>query len=257
MKSMLIGGGSGAEIGHGTVHHNWFERTSERTPRVRNGWIHVFNNLYDNVGGEPGQGTGYGIAAGHRANIVSEGNKFIHTNRPYAISGEKSSNAAGPNIDGNINTLSADAPGVIITSVYTGTPSLTDLTGGRSLVADSIDAWSKGESRGNAAPWFFLEELTLEGGPTFTNNRRGIPGTTTGGNRYEYEKTYTFVPFHTATSWQTDGVTGLSNQGEVGGPAGTFVARAKINDTLSSIGVQSADASAARVRKVAGVMPRN
>ncbi len=251
-KTALMGGGSGARIGHGTLHHNWFLRTQERTPRVRNGWIHIFNNLYDNVGGEPGGGTGYGIGAGHRANIVSEGNTFIHTYRPYVISGSPSSNAAGPNVDGNINTLSADAPGIIITSLYAGTtPSLSDLTGGRTLIADSLDAWSKGEQRGDAAQWYFPEELTLVDGPSITNNLRGVPGTTAGGNRLNYEKTYEFVPFHVAISWQTDGQSG----GEIGGPANTFTARAKIGDTLSNVGVQSAADGAARVRHLAGVMP--
>jgi pectate lyase len=240
-KSMLIGGGTSAAIGHGSVHHNWFKETDERTPRLRNGWVHVFNNIYDDVGPEPGEGKGYGIGAGHRSNIVSEGNTFIHTYRPYIISGELSSNAAGPNVDGNINTLSNDSPGVIITSLYTGSPSAFDLTG-RNLVPDALDDWSK-DSR-----WYFEEELILSAGPTISNNHRGLDP-----DSLPAELTYTFVPFHTATSYRTDGSSGGAPYGA--SPSATFAARVPINDTLSSIGVQSAADGAASVRQYAGVMP--
>jgi pectate lyase len=237
-KSMLIGGGAGASIGHGTVHHNLFAQTSERTPRLRNGWVHVFNNIYDHVGGEPGGGSGYGIGAGHRANIVSEGNTFIHTYRPYIVSGELSSNAAGPNPDGNPNTLSNDAPGVIITSAYSGTPGALALTG-RALVPDSLDAWSMNPE------WFFADELTLAGGPSFANSRRGNGETAA----------YAFVPFHEAMNFRTDGQTAGASVGPAFGGASFPSPRAPINDTLSAIGVQSAADGAARVRELAGRMP--
>jgi pectate lyase len=239
-KSMLIGGGASAAIGHGTIHHNWFASTSERTPRVRNGWIHVFNNLYDYVGGDPGGGAGYGIAAGHRANIVSEGNTFIHTYRPYIVSGEGSSNAAGANIDGSGNTLSNDAPGVIITSLYAGTPSMQVLTG-RTLVPDALDDWSKNPL------WYFADELTLSGGPTFTNDQRP--------NGLNY--IYTFVPFHTALSYRTDGSSGVANIEPYGqSPNLTWAAQPAISATLIGLGVESAANGADRVRQQGGVMPR-
>jgi pectate lyase len=45
---MLIGGGVGSIDAHyGTIHHNYFEGSEERTPRVRNGRVHVFNNLFE------------------------------------------------------------------------------------------------------------------------------------------------------------------------------------------------------------------
>lgn len=239
-KSMLIGGGVGQGIGHGTIHHNLFYRTDERTPRLRNGWVHVFNNIYDHVGGEPGGGSGYGIGAGHRSNIVSEGNTFIRTFRPYVISGGFSGHAAGPNPDGNINTLSNDAPGIIITSRFANARALT----GRNLVPDSLDAWSINSS------WFSLEELTMPGGvATITNSLRGVPGNETWHN---LELTYTFVPFHIAMNFRTDGTPGTAPQQS---PDFNFAAaRAPINSTLSAVGVQSAAAGYARVRQFAGPM---
>ena len=52
-----------------TVHHNWFDRTSERHPRARFGRVHAFNNLYDHWGF-------YGIASSQRAQVVSERSIF-------------------------------------------------------------------------------------------------------------------------------------------------------------------------------------
>jgi len=236
-KSMLMGGGNGASIGHGTVHHNWYRGTSERTPRLRNGWVHVFNNLYDNVGDEPGGGTGYGIGAGNRSNIVAEGNTFIHTHRPYCISGESSGVAAGANPDGQANTFGNDAPGIILTSLYKGSPSALELTG-RDLVPNEMDEWSR-DGR-----WYFENaELVMANGPTITNNLRPNGQTLT----------YTFVPFHTAMSYRTDGSAGAApNQS----PALRFTGtRAAINDTLSSLGVETAAAGAARAKNEAGTMP--
>jgi len=31
-----------------TYHHNWFDRVNNRTPRVRFGYVHVYNNYWDN-----------------------------------------------------------------------------------------------------------------------------------------------------------------------------------------------------------------
>jgi pectate lyase len=89
-KAMLIGGGVGSISAHyGTIDHNWFQRSEERTPRVRNGRIHVFNNLYEDVQGHPyhnelfNQHTGYGVGAGHNATIWAEGNIFDNVNFPF------------------------------------------------------------------------------------------------------------------------------------------------------------------------------
>jgi hypothetical protein len=110
---------------------------------------------------------------------------------------------------------------------------MQDLTG-RTLVADSVDNWSKNTE------WYFSDELTLSGGPTFTNNRRP-----NGQNL-----TYTFVPFHTALGYRTDGTTG--------GPALTWAtAQPAISDTLSSLGVESAANGAARVRQQAGALSKS
>lgn len=57
-----------------TLHHNWFDGTATRHPRVRFGEVHVFNNFYDQVG--------YGIASTMEAKVVVEGNYFLDVEAP-------------------------------------------------------------------------------------------------------------------------------------------------------------------------------
>lgn len=64
-----------------TMHHNWFDKTTQRHPRVRFGWVHLFNNYYFDMGRygtEMGYATsnGYGIGVGVNAHIWSEHNFF-------------------------------------------------------------------------------------------------------------------------------------------------------------------------------------
>ncbi len=64
-----------------TMHHNWFEETTQRHPRVRFGMVHLFNNYYydmGNYGRVMGYAisNGYGIGIGVNAQIYSEQNYF-------------------------------------------------------------------------------------------------------------------------------------------------------------------------------------
>jgi pectate lyase len=64
-----------------TIHHSWFNQTTQRNPRVRFGKVHLFNNYYFNMGGygrEMGyaNSNGYGIGIGVSAQIYSENNSF-------------------------------------------------------------------------------------------------------------------------------------------------------------------------------------
>ena len=57
-----------------TYHHNWFDRTFERSPRVRFGeTVHVFNNYYTNVNNNS---SSYAIASLMDAGLLVEGNVF-------------------------------------------------------------------------------------------------------------------------------------------------------------------------------------
>ncbi|MGD9201763.1 MAG: hypothetical protein PVI26_09385 [Chitinispirillia bacterium] len=50
-----------------TYHHNYFQSTKQRGPRVRFGMVHVLNNYYSNIGS-------YGIGTGKQCRVYSEKN---------------------------------------------------------------------------------------------------------------------------------------------------------------------------------------
>ncbi|MFV2100259.1 cellulose binding domain-containing protein [Micromonospora sp. LOL_024] len=88
-KSMLLGhsdNNSSQDRGHlrVTYHHNWFDGSGSRHPRVRFGNpVHVFNNYYYN--------NDYGVASTMGAGVLVEGNYFDSVDDPtlvgYAASG--------------------------------------------------------------------------------------------------------------------------------------------------------------------------
>jgi pectate lyase len=60
-----------------TYHHNWFDGTGQRHPRVRFGNpVHVFNNYYSDIGD-------YGVASTMEAGVLVEGNYFENTEDPF------------------------------------------------------------------------------------------------------------------------------------------------------------------------------
>ncbi len=78
-KTSLIGhsdGNAGEDVGHLriTYHHNWFDTTFERSPRVRFGeTVHVYNNYYSNIRRDANS---YAIASTMNAGLLVEGNVF-------------------------------------------------------------------------------------------------------------------------------------------------------------------------------------
>ena len=83
-KSMLLGHSddNGAQdTGHlrVTYHHNWFDASTQRHPRVRFGNpVHVYNNYYRN-------NSGYGVASTEGAGVLVENNSFEGVKDPYHL----------------------------------------------------------------------------------------------------------------------------------------------------------------------------
>ncbi|MGC7094932.1 pectate lyase family protein [Amycolatopsis lurida] len=81
-KTMLLGhsdGNGSQDRGHLRVsyHHNYFDGTGQRHPRVRFGNpVHVYNNYYGGV-------TDYGVASTVEAGVLVEGNYFENTKDPF------------------------------------------------------------------------------------------------------------------------------------------------------------------------------
>ncbi|TVY05447.1 pectate lyase [Paenibacillus cremeus] len=75
-KVMLIGSSDSSTTDKGrlkvTIHHNMFENVAQRTPRVRFGQVHVYNNYYKNTKGS----YNHSILAGVSSHIYAENNYF-------------------------------------------------------------------------------------------------------------------------------------------------------------------------------------
>jgi pectate lyase len=82
-KSMLLGhsdGNASQDVGHlrVTYHHNWFDGSGTRHPRVRFGNpVHVYNNYYFN--------NEYGVASTMGAGVLVEGNYFENVDEPTLV----------------------------------------------------------------------------------------------------------------------------------------------------------------------------
>jgi len=86
-KTCLLGYTDGDTLEAGrlktTYHHNWFDNTTQRHPRVRHAECHVFNNYYD--GTQAGM-QGYGIASTDSADVVVESDYFRNVKDPAHVS---------------------------------------------------------------------------------------------------------------------------------------------------------------------------
>jgi pectate lyase len=92
-KTMLLGSADTDTGDRGKLrvsyHHNWFDGTNQRHPRVRFGNpVHVFNNYYDAT-------TSYGVASTAEAGVLVEGNFFENVARPTTL-------AQGTSPNGNL-----------------------------------------------------------------------------------------------------------------------------------------------------------
>lgn len=78
-KSNLQGANASDTSNYITYHHNWYDHSDSRHPRVRVATVHVYNNYYDGV-------AKYGIGATTDSDIFAEANYFENCNYPMMIS---------------------------------------------------------------------------------------------------------------------------------------------------------------------------
>ncbi len=96
-KTALIGSSASnrESTGNITFHHNFFDGTSQRTPRVRWHNIHVYNNYY--------YGTlNYGIGATCNCSIFAENNYFEDASSPFLTSSQIGSPSSFSKDDGGV-----------------------------------------------------------------------------------------------------------------------------------------------------------
>ena len=83
-----------------TCHHNWFDHSDSRHPRVRTMSVHVYNNYFDGV-------SKYGVGATMGSNVFVEANYYRNTSKPMLIAKQ------GTDIAGGTTTFSGEDGGMI------------------------------------------------------------------------------------------------------------------------------------------------
>ncbi|MBR3074975.1 MAG: polysaccharide lyase family 1 protein, partial [Bacteroidales bacterium] len=78
-----------------TFHHNWFDGSSSRHPRVRFGRAHVYNNLYDGC-------TTYGAGSAYGAKVLVEYNYFDSVQLPTDICTFPAKESNESNLQGSV-----------------------------------------------------------------------------------------------------------------------------------------------------------
>ena len=97
-KSCLVGH-SNSQSGDtqitATFHHNWFEGSSSRHPRVRFGQVHVYNNFFDG-------NTTYGVGSAYGAKVLVEYNYFDSVQLPTDICTYPAKESGESNLQGSV-----------------------------------------------------------------------------------------------------------------------------------------------------------
>ena len=112
-KSCLVGHSNSASADAAitaTFHHNWFDGSSSRHPRVRFGTVHVYNNLFDGC-------TTYGVGSAYGAKVLVEYNYFDGVQLPTDI-------CTYPAKEGNVSNLQGSVAGYLYATedIYVNRP---------------------------------------------------------------------------------------------------------------------------------------
>lgn len=81
-----------------TYHHNWFDHSDSRHPRVRRGSVHIYNNYFDG-------NAKYGPGAANMSSLFVEANYFRACNYPMIISGNASDVLGGNIMSGEVGGM--------------------------------------------------------------------------------------------------------------------------------------------------------
>lgn len=133
-KSFLIGSSDSASTDAGklrvTFSYNVFNNLTQRTPRVRYGQVHLFNNYYTGSQTHPVYPNDYSVGAGYASQIISDNNVFEITFSGKAtcdkiITNPNSSTAAGLFKDTGSTLNGAALTGCSLSNAVTWTPPYT------------------------------------------------------------------------------------------------------------------------------------
>lgn len=154
-KVALVGLSETAEF-FVTFHHNWFDHSDSRHPRIRVASVHIYNNFYDGI-------SKYGVGVTTGASAFVEANYFRHAKYPM-MSSLQGTDALGDGTfsgeDGGVikayNNIIVDADSLIYANSNSGTTSAH---------ATSFDAYLA-SSRNESVPSSYK---ALKGGTAYNN----------------------------------------------------------------------------------------
>jgi len=154
-KAALVGLSESTEF-FVTFHHNWFDHSDSRHPRIRVASVHIYNNLYDGV-------SKYGVGATTGSSAFVESNVFRNTKYPMLSSlqgtdalGEGTFSGENGGMIKAYNNSIVDAASLIYANSDAGTAPAK---------ATSFDAYLA-SSRNETVPSSYK---TLKGGTTYNN----------------------------------------------------------------------------------------
>lgn len=153
---------NGDEVDYVTYHHNWYDHSDSRHPRVRKSkHLHVFNNYYDG-------NSKYGVGSTTGSNIFVDKNYFRNCKYPMLISkqGSDINNGVGSS-DQTKGTFSGEDGGIIkaYDNYMTGQKSFERWIAGDATYSKHFDAYLA-TSRNEQVP---AEVTALQGGATYNN----------------------------------------------------------------------------------------
>ena len=108
-KSNLLGLSEGTNPGYITYHHNWYDHSDSRHPRVRFYSAHIYNNYYDGI-------AKYGAGSTEGSSLFVEGNYYRNAKYPMLISLQGTdvwSSSKQANDPANMGTFSGENGGLI------------------------------------------------------------------------------------------------------------------------------------------------
>ncbi len=153
---------NGDQVDYVTYHHNWFDHSDSRHPRVRvSQHLHVFNNYYDG-------NSKYGVGATTASCVFVEKNYFRHCKYPMLISRQGSDvhNGSGSS-DETKGNFSKEDGGIIkaFDNYITDATSFEPYVAGDALYSKHFDAYVA-TSRSEQVP---ADVKTLQGDTGYNN----------------------------------------------------------------------------------------
>lgn len=153
---------NGDEVDYVTYHHNWYDHSDSRHPRVRKSQhLHVYNNYFDG-------NAKYGIGATTGSCIFAEKNYYRNCKYPMLISKQGSDihNGVGSSADTK-GTFSGEDGGIIkaYDNYMTGQKSFEPYVAGDATYSKHFDAYVV-QNRTDQVP---AEVVTLQGGTGYNN----------------------------------------------------------------------------------------